>query len=87
MSWRENFREDNRVLFEICGGWCWKFYLCTALLTFVFQARLRLEGCDGFLLCSWSLTKGVMWGLLWPFYWINYATDFVLFHPFQLPKS
>ena len=81
MSWREQFREDNRLLFELMGGWRGQVYLYAAALTFASQISHRWSECAGSAPCSLSFAKGAIWALVWPFYWINYATDFILFHP------
>lgn len=83
MSWRDKFDEDNRLLIELFSGWRGKAYLFIAVLTFAHQARYRWEHCEGALSCGLSLFKGIIWGSTWPFFWINYATDFVLFHPYR----
>lgn len=83
MSWREQFREDNRLLLQLLGGWRAHAYAYIAALTFVYQISMRWRECEGGLSCSLSYIKGAVWALVWPFYWINYATDFVLFHPYR----
>jgi hypothetical protein len=66
----------------MCGGWCRKIYLFVAAWTFLFQVRDRLLTCDGLMACTVSLFKGAVWSFAWPFYWINYETNFTLLHPF-----
>ena len=83
MSWREQFREDNRLLLTLLGGWRGRVYLYVSALTFAYQLSLRWRECEGLASCGLSYTKGAVWALAWPFYWINYATDFVLFHPYR----
>jgi hypothetical protein len=83
MNWREQFREDNRLLLSLFGGWRRHVYLYAAALTFAFQISLRWSECAGLASCSVSFAKGGIWALVWPFYWINFATDFVLFHPYR----
>jgi hypothetical protein len=81
MNWREKFREDNRMLLQLTGGWRGKGYLIIAACTLARQTLPRLTACDGFPLCVVSFVKGAIWSLIWPFYWINYATNFVLLRP------
>ena len=81
MSWREQFREDNRLLLQLLGGWRAHAYFYATALTFAFQIADRWRECAGSASCGLSLIKGAIWALAWPFYWINYATAFVLFHP------
>ena len=81
MSWREQFREDNRLLLQLLGGWRAHVYFYAAALTFAFQIADRWRECAGSASCGLSFIKGTIWALAWPFYWINYATGFVLFHP------
>jgi hypothetical protein len=81
MSWREQFREDNRLLLQLLGGWRVHVYFYAAALTFAFQIADRWRECAGSASCGLSLIKGAIWALAWPFYWINYATAVVLFHP------
>jgi len=83
MTWRDRFREDNELLVELIGGWRGKLYLLIAATTLAHQLGLRLPLCDGFAGCSMSFLKASIWSLVWPFYWINYATDFVLFKPYS----
>jgi hypothetical protein len=83
MTWRDRFREDNELLLQLVGGWRGRVYLVIALATLIFQMRARLGPCDGFISCWATLLKGAIWSLVWPFYWINYATDFVLFKPYS----
>ena len=80
MGWRENFRDDNRLLLEFVSGWRGKAYLWIAAITFARQTVPRLQACEGLVGCGLSFVKCSIWSLLWPFYWLNYATDFVLFH-------
>ena len=83
MNWREQFREDNKLLLQLVGGWRAHVYLYTAVLTFVYQLSDRWYKCEQLMGCSISFLKGIVWSLVWPFYWINYATDFILFHPYR----
>ena len=83
MNWREQFREDNRLLLALFGGWRRNVYFYAAALTFAFQISLRWRECEGLASCGLSFAKGGIWALVWPFYWINFATDFVLFHPYR----
>jgi len=83
MTWRDRFREDNELLLELLGGWRGKVYLFIAVATLTFQMRARLNACDGFIACSATFLKATLWSLAWPFYWVNYATDFVLFKPYS----
>lgn len=83
MTWRERFREDNALLLEAFGHpWVIKGYLYVAVLTVAHQAVYRWAQCDGIGSCGLSFLKASIWGLFWPFYWINYATDFVLLRPY-----
>jgi hypothetical protein len=82
MSWREQFQEDNQILRALIGGWPGKIYCFFAILTFAKQLGLRWPLCEGMLSCTLSFAKGAAWAAVWPFYWLNYATDFVLFRPF-----
>ena len=81
MTWREQFREDNKLLLKLVGGWRAHVYLYAAALTFVSQLSDRWYKCEGLMGCSVSFLKGTAWSLVWPFYWINYTTGFILFHP------
>ena len=83
MNWREQFREDNKLLFQLVGGWRAHVYSYVAVLTFAYQLGDRWHKCEGLMGCSISYLKGIVWSLVWPFYWINYATDFILFHPYH----
>lgn len=83
MNWREQFREDNRLLLQLFGGWRGYAYLYIAAGTFAYQLSLRYGECAGFAACVFSFAKGAIWSLVWPFYWINHATGFILFHPYQ----
>lgn len=83
MGWRERFREDNALLLEVFAHpWVVKTYLFIAVLTVAHQSMYRWLHCDGTLKCGLSFLKASIWGLAWPFYWINYATDFVLLRPY-----
>lgn len=83
MGWRERFREDNALLLEVFGHpWVVKAYLFIAVLTVAHQAMYRWLHCDGTISCGLAFLKASVWGLVWPFYWINYATDFVLMRPY-----
>ena len=82
MSWRDRFREDNELLFELVGGWRGKIYIFAGIIVFAKQVALRWPTCDGTIGCGLSFVKGVLWGAVWPFYLLNYATDFVLVRPF-----
>ena len=77
MNWRERLHEDNKLLFEMWGGWCSKVYLSVAFSTFIFQMRDRFLTCEGQAACVMSFAKGGIWASVWPFYWINWATNFV----------
>jgi hypothetical protein len=79
------FREDNRVLVELVQGWPIRIYLYAAALTAAFQINKRFDVCEGITACGSSLAKAVLWALGWPFYWINYVTDFILMHPYGTP--
>lgn len=83
MSWRDRFREDNALLLRLVGGWRGHVYLYAAALTFFFQFMDRWQKCAGLAGCGVSYLKGIVWALAWPFYWINFATDFVLFNPYR----
>ena len=80
MSWREQFREDNQLLLQLLGGWRAHVYFYAAALTVAFQIADRWRECVGSASCGLSFIKGTIWALVWPFYWINHATGFVLFH-------
>jgi hypothetical protein len=83
MGWRERFREDNALLFEVFGHpWVIKAYLYIAILTVGHQAMYRWLHCAGTLNCGLSFLKASIWALVWPFYWLNYATDFILLRPY-----
>lgn len=83
MGWREQFREDNALLLKLFGHpWVIKAYLYIAVLTVAYQAMYRWLHCDGTLNCGLSFLKASIWGLVWPFYWINHATGFVLLRPY-----
>jgi hypothetical protein len=83
MGWRERFREDNELLLRIFGHrWVVRVYLYIAVLTVAHQATPRWEHCAGTLHCGLSFLKAAIWGLVWPLYVINYATDFVLLRPY-----
>jgi hypothetical protein len=83
MTWRERFREDNELLLRLIGHrWVIRGYLYIAVLTIAHQTMYRWLHCAGTLSCGLSFLKGSIWALAWPFYWINYATDFVLLHPY-----
>ena len=69
------------MLLDLVGGWRGKGYIIIAACTLARQTVPRLNTCDGFLWCGLSFVKGAIWSLVWPFYWINYATGFILFHP------
>jgi hypothetical protein len=58
-------------------------YLYIAVLTVAHQAMYRWLHCSGTLNCGLSFLKASIWGLVWPFYWINDATDFVLLRPYS----
>ncbi len=83
MTWRDQFREDNALLFRLVGGWRAHLYLYAGVLTFAFQLGERWAACAGAAACTLSFLKGAVWSLVWPFYWINFATDFILFHPYR----
>ena len=83
MTWREQFREDNRLLLQLLGGWRGHVYLYIAAATLAYQIGLRWIECAGAGACAWSFAKGAIWSLVWPFYWVNYATGFILFHPWR----
>jgi hypothetical protein len=81
-AWREQFREDNRILTDICRrirlGKIWMF---TGTLTMASQARYRFDhDCTDAAACTISMAKGLVWSVLWPAYWIMKATDFVVAH-------
>jgi hypothetical protein len=83
MGWRESFREDNALFFEIFGGyWKTRVYVFVVVCTFAHQAQYRWAACEGSVGCGLSFLKAAIWSLIWPFYWINYATDFVLLRPY-----
>jgi hypothetical protein len=83
MGWREKFRADNELLFEIVGGyWMVRAYFFMMMVAFAHQAGGRWERCAGELNCAWSFLRGLVWAAIWPFYWINVATGFVLTHPY-----
>jgi hypothetical protein len=83
MSWRDQFREDNELLFRIFfKGWRGKLYVGIAILTYSRQIALRWPACEGTIACGVSFAKGVLWATAWPFYWINDVTGWVLFKPF-----
>lgn len=83
MNWRDRFREDNALLLEIFGHpWVGRVYLYVFVLTVAHQAAYRWEHCSGTLGCGISFLKACVWGAVWPFYWINVWTDFVLLRPY-----
>lgn len=83
MGWREQFREDNELLLRLFWGYyVRRFYLAIAIWTFAFHVSRRWPECAGAVGCGLSFLKGAVWSLAWPFYWINYATGFVLVRPY-----
>jgi len=83
MTWRDRFREDNELLLSVLGHrWVVHAYLYIAILTVAHQAMYRWQHCSGTLDCGVSFLKAAAWGMGWPFYWINYATDFVILRPY-----
>ena len=80
MSWRNRFREDNELLMVLVRGWPGKLYLAVALLTFGYSWRTRWPICAE-QECTIGFVKSLVWGMLWPLYWINQVTDSVLFRP------
>ena len=83
MGWRERFREDNELLFKVFGHpWVVRGYVYIGVLTIAHQAMYRWDHCGGAVQCGLSYLKAGIWGLVWPLYWINYATDFVLLRPY-----
>ena len=83
VGWREQFREDNQLLMKLVGGWRGRIYVYITALTFAYQCSPRWSLCSGLVACSLSFLKGIAWSLVWPFYWINHLTDFILFHPYK----
>ena len=83
MGWRDDFRADNELLLEIFGGyWMVRGYVFMMMCAFAHQAGARWERCAGELNCAISFVKGIVWAAVWPFYWINVATKFVLINPY-----
>ena len=81
-TWRDQFREDNELLLKLFSGWRGKLYVGIAILTFSRQIALRWPACEGTTGCAISFAKGALWAFLWPFYWLNQATSWILFKPF-----
>jgi hypothetical protein len=83
MGWRERFREDNELLLTVFGHpWVVRTYLYIAVLSVAHQVTYRWDHCSGALPCGLSYLKAAIWGLVWPLYWINFATDFILLRPY-----
>ena len=83
MGWRERFREDNELFLRVVGRpWVIRIYLIIAVMTAARQTMYRWEHCSGTLNCELSFLKAAIWGLIWPFYWLNWATGFVLLRPY-----
>jgi hypothetical protein len=83
MGWRERFREDNELLLSLVSHrWVIRIYLIIAVMTAARQTMYRWEHCSGTLNCELSFLKAAIWGLIWPFYWLNWATGFVLLRPY-----
>ena len=82
VTWRDQFREENELLLRMIRGWPLRIYMAIAYLTFFLQMRARMPLCEGASACWATTIKAAVWSVVWPFYWINYATDFILFRPY-----
>jgi hypothetical protein len=51
-------------------------YAVVGVLTFLFQAWVRLDQCAGAADCALSLAKGAVWSTIWPASWVVYAAGF-----------
>jgi hypothetical protein len=47
-------------------------YLGMALLTCAFQLQVRLPGCEGFKSCGSSVSRAIVWSVVWPVSWIAF---------------
>ena len=47
-------------------------YALIGLHALLFHAFIRLQQCSIAGECALSLTKGFVWSLLWPIYWLGY---------------
>lgn len=79
-NWRQQFKEDNRLLLELLRGPFGKFYAVIGTITFLYQLEYRLSTCSDFLGCSLSMLKGLIWATAWPIWWAMSATGFTLVH-------
>jgi hypothetical protein len=83
MNWRDQFREDNELLLSLVGNkWFIRIYAYAGIITVAKQIRYRWDHCTDTLNCGLSFVKAAVWGSIWPVYWVNSLTDFVLLRPY-----